>query len=62
MDINDIERHTIWIAKRIIFIKRHKHVRQIEINDIKFKRSSIKMFINDFKLKKLCTGNALQGH
>jgi len=43
------------IAKPIINIKRHKHVRRIDINDIKIERSSIKMLINDFKLKNSIT-------
>jgi len=40
-------------------IKRDKHVRRIDIDDIRIKRSSIQMIINDIKLKKLCNENAL---
>jgi len=46
------------ISNSTIDIKRHKHVRPIDIDDIKIKISSIKMLIKDIKLKKLCNGNA----
>jgi len=43
------------IANHIINIKMYKHVRQIDMNDIKIERSSIKILINDFKLKNYVT-------
>jgi len=57
MTSNDIK---YGIGKLIIDIKRHKHVTRIDIYNIKIGRFSIKMLINDFKLKKLCNRNSLQ--
>jgi len=48
------------IGKLIIDIKKHKHVKQININDIKIKIFSIKMLRNDFKFKNIHYKNALQ--
>jgi len=45
--INDIKiQHEI--AKHIIDIKRHKHVRRIDMNDIKIETSTFSMLRNDF--------------
>jgi len=41
------------IGKLIIDMERHKHVRRTNINGNKVEIFSIKILINDFKLKKL---------